>query len=59
MKLQRSYFDPGVSFVNRTLVCTWHEVCCVMTFLFEEGMLVKIHLLMKDLIFKAQLPILF
>jgi hypothetical protein len=30
-----------------------------MAFLVEEDMLVKIHLLMKDLVLQAQLPILF
>ena len=59
MKLPRAYLASGVSPANRTLICTWHQACCLMTFLVEEDMLVKVHLLMKDLVLQAQLPILF
>jgi hypothetical protein len=59
MKLPRANLASVFSPANRTLICTWHQACCLMAFLVEEDMLVKVHLLMKDLVLQAQLPILF
>ena len=59
MKPPRAYLAPRVSPANGALIRALHETCRLRTFLVEEDMLVKVHLLVKDLVLQAQLPILF
>ena len=59
MKPHRSNFASRVSPANGALIRALHHTCRLLTVLVEEDMLVKVHLLVKDLVLQAQLPILF
>ena len=59
MKLPRTYLASRVSHATGALIRALQETSRLMTVLVEEDMLVKVHLLVKDLVLQAQLPILF
>ena len=59
MKLPRTYLASRVSHATGALIRALQETFRLMTVLVEEDMLVKVHLLVKDLVLQAQLPSLF